>query len=119
MNRKDELHRRIENDFCYHAPSPDQITRYNLIRERAGNLAHFIVEQTPVSREQSLALTLLEQATMMANAAIARNEHEEAASQTQPSAPLYINGTWYSIDQIKAMVVAYNQAQASEDSEGE
>jgi hypothetical protein len=33
-----------------------------------------IVEDTPISREQSSALILLEQAVMMANAAIARNE---------------------------------------------
>ena len=36
--------------------------------------AHLIVTLTPKSREQSLALTKLEEAIMHANSAIARNE---------------------------------------------
>ncbi|MGP3782344.1 Acb2/Tad1 domain-containing protein [Paenibacillus sp. 1A_MP2] len=37
-------------------------------------MAELIDEQTPKSREQSLAMTNLEQAVFWANAAIARNE---------------------------------------------
>lgn len=72
--RKMELLKRVENDFTYHAPKEDQLNRYTEIREAGRQLATLIVNLTPISREQSLALTLLEQATMMANAAIARNE---------------------------------------------
>lgn len=72
--RKMELLKRVENDFVYHAPKGDQINRYAEIRDLGKQLAILIVNLTPISREQSLALTLLEQATMMANAAIARNE---------------------------------------------
>lgn len=64
----------LANRFTYHAPKGDQALRYELIRDQAHNLAAFIVDKTPVSREQSLALTALEEAVMWANASIARNE---------------------------------------------
>lgn len=65
---------RIQNDFSYHSPKEDQPERYNAIREKAKELAVLIAVSTPFSREQSLALTNLEQAVMFANASIARNE---------------------------------------------
>lgn len=65
---------RIERDFKYHAPNQDQIDRMVKLREQAKELALAIVALTPGSREQSLALTNVEQAVMYANAAIARNE---------------------------------------------
>ncbi len=71
---KEELEVRIENDFSYHAPIKDQVVRYGDIRDGGKQLAKLMLELTPISREQSIALTLLEQAIMMANAAIARNE---------------------------------------------
>ena len=64
----------INNNFTYHAPKEDQLDRYNYLRESAKHLAHDISKLTPPSREQSLALTNLEQAIFWANAAIARNE---------------------------------------------
>ncbi len=71
---KEAMKQRIERDFTYHAPKDDQVERYGQLRDKAKELALLIVELTPSSREQSLALTYLEQASMMANAAIARNE---------------------------------------------
>jgi hypothetical protein len=65
---------RIENDFRYHAPKEDQQERYVRIREAAKQLAIIICENTPMSREQSVALTDLDKVVMVANAAIARNE---------------------------------------------
>jgi hypothetical protein len=65
---------RIERDFTYHAPKPGQLERYEQIRNKAKEFALLIAVLTPHSREQSLALTNLEQASMMANAAIARYE---------------------------------------------
>lgn len=65
---------RLDNDYTYHAPHGDQLERYHLIRETAHDLAVIIVQNVPVSREQSVALTLLEQVVMEANAGIARNE---------------------------------------------
>lgn len=66
----------IENNFTYHAPFGDQTERYVTLRNEAKTLALLIAELTPASREQSLALTNLEQAIFWANAAIARNEKE-------------------------------------------
>lgn len=64
----------LNKRFRYHAPKGDQPERYNDLRAQARDLAVAIVASTPVSREQSLALTHLETAIMFANAAIARNE---------------------------------------------
>lgn len=66
----------LEKNFTYHPPSGDQPARFGLLRSAAKTLALLISENTPLSREQSLALTNLEQAIFWANAAIARNETE-------------------------------------------
>ena len=68
---------RISRDFAYHAPHGDQVTRYTSLRETARFFAIQIVNTTPVSREQSLALTKLDEVVTWANAAIARNEAEQ------------------------------------------
>ena len=70
----EKMKQRLENDYTYHAPKGDQSTRYIEIRDSAKNLAFTIVKNSPPSREQSVALTLLEQVVMVANSAIARNE---------------------------------------------
>jgi hypothetical protein len=64
----------LENTFTYHAPKDDQPERYVMLRDKAKDLAYTIVTFTPVSREQSLAITHLEEAIFYANAAIARHE---------------------------------------------
>lgn len=64
---------KIENAFTYHAPKPGQPEKYQAIREKAKELAYLITELVPPSREQSLAITKLEEASMWANAGIARN----------------------------------------------
>ena len=70
----DEMQKRLDNDFTYHSPDGDQADRYLVIRGEAKKLAETIVKLTPPSREQSVALTKLEEAVFWANAAIARNE---------------------------------------------
>ena len=65
---------RLDNDYIYHAPKGDQTDRYQLIRANGLAYAKVIASLTPASREQSMALTALEQVVMYANAAIARNE---------------------------------------------
>lgn len=65
---------RLANTFTYHAPKEDQPQRYVEIREKAKALAVTMLACCPRSRELSHALTLLEDAVMNANAAIARNE---------------------------------------------
>ena len=64
----------IERAFTYHAPKPDQIPRYQYIRDTGKELATYIDSNCPNSREKSLALTKLEETVMWANASIARNE---------------------------------------------
>lgn len=71
----------LANIFTYHAPTADQRGRYENIRAHARALGEVIQATTPESREQSVALTNLQQTVMWANAAIAINEpgadHEE------------------------------------------
>ena len=64
----------LANRFTYHPPKNDQAIRYEMIRDRAHDLAGLINEECPESREKSLAMTHLEDAVMWANASIARNE---------------------------------------------
>jgi hypothetical protein len=71
---KDQKKQQIEQAFTYHPPKNDQLGRYQAIREGCKALALLILDMTPPSREQSQALTDLERVSMMANAAIARNE---------------------------------------------
>lgn len=65
---------RIERDYTYHAPKPDQIPRFEVIRDTAKQFAALLLVTCPDSRERSLALTSIETAVMQANASIARNE---------------------------------------------
>jgi hypothetical protein len=62
--------------FSYHAPTGDQPERYVALRSGALHLARLIVELTPASREQALALTHLDEVVFFANASIARREEE-------------------------------------------
>ncbi len=64
----------IETRFTYHSPKAGQPAKYETLHEAGKQLAYLIVELTPDSREQSLALAHLEEAIMQANAAIARRE---------------------------------------------
>jgi len=67
---------RLKNDHSYHAPKPElnQAPRYEQIRGQALIFALYLLTVTPPSREQSLALSALEEVVFYANAAIARNE---------------------------------------------
>lgn len=64
----------LSKRFTYHAPKGDQASRYELIRSRGRELAEYINQACPDSREKSLAVTHVEEAIMWANASIARNE---------------------------------------------
>lgn len=66
------IHNEIARRFTYHAPTPDQIPKYNRIRMYAREFAEMLLHECPSCRERSLALTKLEEAVMWANAAIAR-----------------------------------------------
>ena len=64
----------LENRFTYHPPKDGQAERYVKIRNAGLELARLIDSHTPASREQSVAMTKLDEVVMWANAAIARNE---------------------------------------------
>ncbi len=66
----------LKNRFTYHPPTPGQTSRYEKIRSAALSYAEFLIEFTPESREQSLALTKLDEVVFWSNAAIARHEHK-------------------------------------------
>jgi hypothetical protein len=68
-----QLIARIDDDFSYHKPKEGQFERYEAIRAKAKELAVLIAESVPAGREQSLALTQLEQAMFWSNAGIARH----------------------------------------------
>ena len=67
------MNERIENTYIYHPADSDQEKKYSRIRHKAKELAYIIDEECPDSREKSLAMTKLEEASMWANASIARN----------------------------------------------
>lgn len=64
----------IEEVFQYHSPKEGQATRYEAIRNKAKELALLINEVCPDSREKSVSLTKIQEASMWANASIAINE---------------------------------------------
>lgn len=66
----------IEHNFKYHAPKEGQPAKYELIRNKAKELALYIDRYCPVSREQSLAITKVEEAVFWANASIARSDEK-------------------------------------------
>lgn len=70
--------------FTYHAPFGNQVARYGELRSTGLVLAHLVLTQTPPGREQSLAITNIEQAIFWANAAIARNEFPKPEADAQP-----------------------------------
>ena len=64
--------RELKTRFTYHAPKGDQPKRYVEIRDEATLFAVTVCDLCPDSRERSLAITKIEEATFWANAAIAR-----------------------------------------------
>jgi hypothetical protein len=69
----DKMGKDIANRFTYHKPEGSQPERYVAIRDKAKELAELIAQTSHESREQSLALTKLQEAVMWANAGIACN----------------------------------------------
>lgn len=64
----------LEKRFTYRPPKAYQPEKYEVMWAASKSLAELFVKATPTSREQSLALTKLEEAVFWANAAIARSE---------------------------------------------
>lgn len=64
----------LSHRYTYHAPKGDQQKRYETIRAVILGAAKIVVECSPCSPEQTRSLNALDEAMMLANAAIARNE---------------------------------------------
>ena len=69
-----EFHSRVDNDFEFHpASTEEKRNEHTSVREHCKELAHFIVDKVPQGREQSLALTALEECMHWCNAGIAKS----------------------------------------------
>lgn len=66
--------RQLSDRYTFYVPKSDQIGRYEMISAAVLGVAQIIVKETPCSPEQTRALNALDEAMMLANAAIARNE---------------------------------------------
>lgn len=64
----------LRNRYTHHPPKGDQGSRYSRVRESICRTAEICVGLTPCSPEQTRALNALDEAMMLFNAAIARNE---------------------------------------------
>ena len=64
----------LEHRYLHHPPKGDQAERYAAIRAKICETAKVVRDLTPCCPEQSIALNKLDEAMMIANAAIARNE---------------------------------------------
>ncbi len=72
----------LDRIFTYHPPFGTQQERYVILRNAALAFSQLITDLCPPSREQSLALTDVQRACQMANAAIAINEVAPAPAET-------------------------------------
>lgn len=63
----------LHDRFHYHSPSPAGVERHAALSNAFEALANLVYETVPDGREQSLALTKLEEAKFWASAGVARN----------------------------------------------
>ncbi len=64
----------LDNRFKFHPPQTEEKRNtHEEIRRQCRELAHFVNEVVPESREKSLAVTKLEEAMFWANAGLSRN----------------------------------------------
>jgi len=61
----------LEEIFTYHAPTPDQIVKYQAIRAAALVLAHTIEEHCPACADRTTAIRRVREAVHVANASVA------------------------------------------------
>lgn len=69
---KEDLHMRIDNDFGYHKPEPEDAVKMDALRQQFRQLAHMVIETCPEGRDLSMAITDLETAQRCAIASIAK-----------------------------------------------
>lgn len=69
----EELLKEWKWNLTNHTPTEEGIAKIGRIRSAAKLFAEVMIDNCPTSRDLSLALTSMEEATFHANAAIARN----------------------------------------------
>ena len=74
MNHQKPTDQQLLHRYMHHPPHGDQADRYARIRQAVLACARTIRDLSPCSPEQSRALNALDEAMMLANAAVARNE---------------------------------------------
>ena len=62
---------KIRETFRYHSPGPENQRTHEAIRERITETVLAVAELIPESRERSLFITKMQEAQMLANAAVA------------------------------------------------
>ncbi|MGW2260264.1 Acb2/Tad1 domain-containing protein [Streptomyces sp. NPDC001780] len=67
----------IENRFTYPPPVGNQPERYEQIRAGGRTFAELLAEVCPASPELTRAVNAVDEAVMLANAAIARHDTEQ------------------------------------------
>ena len=81
-DQRDDLRIRLARSLTNHAPISNTIvTQFEVIRQFAKELGDEVTKRCPISREQSLALTHLEETVMWAIKAIALNQEETLRQQ--------------------------------------
>lgn len=65
--------RELESRFSHHVPDVAKQVLHSRIRQECHKLAALVDRDCPPGREQSIAMTKIEEAMMWANAAIARS----------------------------------------------
>ena len=76
MSDEQLIPRELDNQFTYHAPKKDQVSRYSEIREAGLDLAAAIYRCVPGCADRSAAIRKVREAVMTANAGIAITEAE-------------------------------------------
>lgn len=77
----------LDHIFKYHAPNPEQVTRYLLVRVNAKLFAARVLDECPPSAERTLALRKIQEAVMWANSAIALMPESLPQHPATPEAP--------------------------------
>jgi len=78
MAPEEQAERALDDLFTYHAPTPEQVIAYQVIRENARVLAGRIWEVCPPGPDRTAAIRKVREAVMTANASIAT--HNAAAA---------------------------------------
>lgn len=60
----------VDHWFTYHTPTATQVEQMRVLREKAKDLARFMVSHCPPSADRSAAIRLLRESIMTANASI-------------------------------------------------